>query len=135
MIDGMGPVTVNRLIGVFGTAGNVFEAPPSELNEVHGVHSSVVKQIIARKTLAPAEKEQIFAEQNQIRVLLISDPDYPYRLKQCPDAPAILYIKGNFEWNQPRILSIVGTRNATAEGKEICRNLIEELSREDILIV
>lgn len=135
MIDGMGPVTVNRLIGVFGTADKVFEATPSELSEVHGVHSSVVKQIISRKTLAPAEKEQIFAEQNQIRVLLISDKDYPYRLKQCPDAPAILYIKGDFEWNQSRVLSIVGTRNATAEGKEICRGLIEELSREDILIV
>lgn len=135
LIDGMGPVTVNRLLGAFDSAEKVFQATPSDLRAVHGVHKAVAKQILSRSTVARAEEESRFAEDNQIEVLLVSDDDYPYRLKQCPDAPAILYIKGNFNWNQRRVLSIVGTRNATTEGKEICRQIIEELSQENILVV
>ncbi len=135
IIDGMGPVTVNRLINAFGSAEKTFQASRSDLNSVSGVHRSVVKQILLRQTLAEAEKELRFVEENNINVLMIGDVDYPYRLKQCADAPALLYIKGNFGWNHPQVLSVVGTRNATSEGKEICQNMIKELSSSNILIV
>lgn len=131
----MGPVTVNRLIAVFHTADNIFKATRSDLNQVRGIQNAVIDQILSRQTLDPAEKECRFTEEHEIKVLLAGDVDYPYRLKQCPDAPAILYVKGNFGWNHPQVLSIVGTRNATSEGKAICRKIIEELSSENILIV
>lgn len=131
----MGPVTTNRLLGAFDTAENVFAAAPSDFSVVENVAPGVVKAIISKSTLQRAEQEVQFAEENQLRVLLVGDKDYPYRLKQCPDAPAILFLKGNFNPNPSRVLSIVGTRNATSKGKEVCSKIIEELAREDILIV
>lgn len=131
----MGPVTTKRLIGAFGTSQNVFEANPSALGAVKGVLPAVIDQIVSRSTLARAEAELAFVEENQIRVLLITDPSYPTRLRQCPDAPTLLYLKGNFNPNEKRMLGVVGTRNATSRGKEVCTEIISDLANQDVTIV
>jgi len=131
----MGPVTTNRLLTAFGSAQSVFEASAAELGSLQGVPAYVVKQIIAKSTLQRAEKEFQFVTDNQVRVFQIGDDDYPYRLRQCPDAPAILYKKGEFDHNHPRVLGIVGTRNATNYGKDVCAKIISEIAGENVLVV
>lgn len=131
----MGPVTANRLLGAFETAENIFAAAPSDFSTIENVAPGVIKTILSKSTLQRAEQEVHFAEENQVRVLLVGDKDYPYRLKQCPDAPAILFLKGDFNPNQTKILSIVGTRNATSKGKEVCAKIVGELAHENVLIV
>lgn len=135
MIDGMGPVTTSRLIAEFERPQEVFAATPSALKKVDGVQPAVVNQILSRKVLDEAALEVDFIEKNEIRAVLVTENDYPRRLKQCADAPAILYMKGQFNPDQRRVLGIVGTRKATSFGKEICSKIIEELSVENILIV
>jgi DNA processing protein len=46
-----------------------------------------------------------------------------------------LYSKGNADLNNYRVISIVGTRNATDYGKQLCRQLIEELEPYNVLVV
>lgn len=69
------------------------------------------------KDIAPlqqrAEEEQEYAAAHGIQVLLISDDDYPQRLKECNDAPLVLFYKGNADLNAKRVINIVGTRHAT----------------------
>ena len=63
------------------------------------------------------------------------DPEYPFLLKQIPDPPAVLYIKGNlFDEELPR-LAIVGTRKATSNGCLIAKILAKELSEAGCVIV
>lgn len=62
-----------------------------------------------------------------IRVWTLADDDYPYRLRQCPDKPLVLYGKGNIEPSAGHFVSIVGTRRPTEHGKEITRKLVREL--------
>ena len=135
MVAGMGPVTAGRLIGAFGTPKAVFDAGKKELASVAGVHPAVASQIVQKQVLSEAEKELLFVEENQIKVLLIGDDNYPHRLRQCADAPAILYVKGEFNPDQHKVLSIVGTRNATSHGKAICKDFIHALAEQNILIV
>lgn len=74
-----------------------------------------------------AEAELRFMEEHRIRALTLNDDDYPQRLTECPDAPIILYYKGNADLNQAKIVSIVGTRQVTQYGQDLIRRFMSEL--------
>ena len=78
--------------------------------------------------LRRAEEESDWIEAHAIRVLRMQDADYPYRLKQCPDRPLLLYSKGNVNLSEGRMVSIVGTRRPTERGREMTETLVRELS-------
>ncbi|WPU97162.1 DNA-processing protein DprA [Mucilaginibacter sabulilitoris] len=82
-----------------------------------------------------AEKELVFIEKQEIEPIFYTDSRYPKRLKTCNDSPVLLYTKGNMDLNPPHVISIVGARNATDYGKQLCRALIEELQQYNVLIV
>ncbi|MFP4489515.1 MAG: DNA-processing protein DprA, partial [Bacteroidales bacterium] len=84
-----------------------------------------------------ASKELDYIHKHGIKIKCYNDKDYPRRLKECPDAPLIIYHKGNATLNEKRIISIVGTRNITGKGKDICNTLVSELAEEypDLVIV
>ena len=69
------------------------------------------------------------------RVIVQSDPEYPDRLKQCPDAPLLLYSIGPVSLNPKRSVAIVGSRSATKYGLKITRQLVEELSGSGAQVV
>lgn len=87
--------------------------------------------------LARAEREAAFCTEHDIHVLLYGEPDYPTRLLDCEDAPALLYYRGTANLNARHVISVVGTRNATEYGKRICAMLTEDLARllPDTLVV
>ena len=88
-------------------------------------------------SLASAEREMEWINAHGIRVWTLADEDYPYRLRQCPDRPVVLYGKGNLRPSEGYIVSIVGTRRATERGKELTEALVRDLNEqlESITIV
>ena len=84
-----------------------------------------------------AAAEMEFITKNNIRVLTMQDDDYPARLRECPDAPIILYYKGEADLNQRHIINIVGTRHCTSYGQDLVRRLVSDLRQlcPDVLIV
>ena len=74
-----------------------------------------------------AEQELAWTEAHGIHVWTLADEDYPYRLRQCPDRPLLLYGKGNLFPSDGHIVSIVGTRRPTDRGKELTRKLVLDL--------
>jgi DNA processing protein len=84
-----------------------------------------------------AECEMRFMEEHRIRALTLNDDDYPQRLTECPDAPIILYYKGQADLNQERIVSLVGTRRMTTYGQDLIRRFIADLRQRcpEVLIV
>jgi DNA processing protein len=75
--------------------------------------------------LGRAEKEIDFMSKNDITATSYLDGNYPERLKNCVDSPIVLFSKGEFDWNQSKIISIVGTRNATSYGKSFAILLLK----------
>lgn len=80
--------------------------------------------------LERAKKEMEWIEAHGIRVWTLADEDYPYRLKQCPDRPMILYSKGHVNPSAGHIVSIVGTRRPTERGKELTTKLVKDLHEQ-----
>lgn len=89
------------------------------------------------KVLARADREIEWIRRHDIQTFFCKDDTFPYRVQQCPDAPIILYGKGNLQFNQRRIISIVGTRNSTDRGREQTRQFVLDLQQliPDVTIV
>jgi len=89
------------------------------------------------ESLRRAAVEMEFIEKNRIRALTLQDADYPGRLRDCPDAPIILYYKGKADLNQQRIINIVGTRHCTSYGRNLVKKFITDLRQAspNVLIV
>ena len=135
LIDGVGDVSAKNLVSYCGGVEEVFQASKKELSKVPGIGAKVVQAIIKRDYFNRAETELKFVEKNKIKVLFYFDPEYPKRLLNCPDSPALLYYKGNADLNRQRIVSIVGTRKATEYGKYITDKIIKDLKIYDPVIV
>ncbi len=87
--------------------------------------------------MARAEEELEFTRRHGIRCLCYHDADYPSRLRECDDAPLLLYYKGNADLNRAHVINMVGTRHCTEYGKDICRRFVGELAGlcPDVLVV
>lgn len=74
---------------------------------------------------------------NQIQCLTEEDEAYPSRLRECSDAPIVLFYRGNADLNQSHVISMVGTRHATEYGKDLCLQFVRQLQEllPDTLIV
>ena len=74
-----------------------------------------------------AEVELNYDLHHDIQPLCLIDEHYPQRFKDCPDAPLILFYKGNADLNQKRIINMVGTRKCTLYGEDVIRNFLHDL--------
>jgi len=134
-LNNIGPSLAKVLVSHFGDAEKVFDAPNYKLLRVPGIGEKTISQFNFKEALTRAEQELRFIEKNNIDVIFYTDPKYPKRLKNCNDSPVLLFSKGKANLNAPHIVSIVGTRNATEYGKQLCRQLVEELMQYNVLIV
>lgn len=134
-IDTVGHIHARNLLEHFGSAEAVFSAGQSDLMGVPGIGKIISGEIIRSNALKLAEKQLKFIEKRGIQVLFYTDEAYPYRLRNCFDAPVLLYYSGNADLNHHRIISVVGTRKATEYGRQLCKQLCEALSGYDVLIV
>jgi DNA processing protein len=134
-VNRVGPTIAKLMVSYFGSAERIFTVPRSKLLSIPGITQNRIDQLNLDEALRKAEQELKFIEKNNIDVLFYTDPEYPKRLKNCNDSPILLYSKGNADLNNRRVVSIVGTRNATEYGRQLCRQLVEELQPYNVLIV
>ena len=105
--------------------------------KIPGFGSLTAAAVKSPEVLLQAEKELTFIEKNQISCYFLTDESYPKRLKECSDAPVLLYFKGKTDLNSTHIVSIVGTRHITEYGRTMTEELIHALSISypDLLVV
>jgi len=118
-----------------GSVEGVFQEKEKNLLKIPGVGEVNAKRVVRQNVLERAMREVEFILKNKISTYFYLDENYPTRLKGCSDAPIILFFKGNVNLNEKRIISVVGTRNATNYGKEICDELIRNFSEKSYPIV
>ncbi len=133
-IPSIGPVTRKLLLEAFESVENIFSAAVADLCAVKGVREKMAREI---KAFLPNEKTKEmlqFIQQHRIVPLFITDPGYPQKLKECPDAPTLLFYKGTAHLNAVKIISIVGTRMPTAYGYHIIETLLKALPKEVLIV-
>ncbi|MDR1882754.1 MAG: DNA-processing protein DprA [Prevotella sp.] len=128
LIPGIGDITARNLLQIMGDEEAIFKSGKKALLGIQGLSPKLVNEILNPEVLFKAEKELEFVEKNNISICFISDKDYPYRLKECADAPVLFYFKGKTNLNADKIISIVGTRNSTTYGNGFCDSFLEKIS-------
>lgn len=137
MAPAIGPISARKLIKEAGSASAVFGLKRSALERIPGIGPHMSGSLLSSSLLEKAAREMEFLERYQISARFLNDPEYPRRLKECPDAPIVLYARGHKGLKAKRALSVVGTRRASAYGKDLCRNMVLELAAtlEDLVII
>ncbi|MBU0489586.1 MAG: DNA-processing protein DprA [Bacteroidetes bacterium] len=135
MIPRIGGATAKKLLAYCGGAEGVFRMKRQDLVKIPGIGNIMAEYVLNQSVLARAEAEIQFLEKNHIRALSYLNADYPQRLKHCVDSPLILYCRGDMNLDAERVLAVVGTRDATPYGKDICREIIHGLKDLQVLIV
>ncbi len=136
-IPNVGDITAKKLIAYCGSSEQVFKEKKSVLEKIPGIGVINAQKILTHKTeaLALAEEELIFIDKNKVVPLFYLNDNYPQRLRHCEDGPILLYSKGNVDYNNEKVVSIVGTRKATEYGKDFCNKIVADLTPHKPLIV
>lgn len=135
LIPGIGDATAKKLIAYCGGVEEVFKQKQKLMEKIPGIGVVTAKAVAQQNILERAEEELKFIEKHKIKTLFFTEKEYSNRLKNCNDSPVLLYYKGDFDFNSTKIISVVGTRNATTYGKELCEKIIADLSAQDVIIV
>lgn len=137
LVPGIGCITAKSLIAYCGSAAQVFRDKEKTLRSIPGIGTVLARNILHSKVLDRAEKEVEFILKNNVDAHFYLDENYPQRLKSCPDAPILLFSKGKPNLNKPKVISIVGTRNATEYGRSLVDRFVASLAERgyDIQVV
>lgn len=136
-IPGVGSITAKRLIEGVGSAAQIFEHRTELPTIIPNIQPSLVKALDCPTAHHRAEQELEFIDKHHISCLGYHDETYPSRLRECDDAPILLFYRGNAQLNPRRVVSIVGTRKCSDYGRDLCEGLVRDLSTQcpDVLIV
>lgn len=134
-IPGVGAVLARTLLSHFGAAEAIFNASFKQLLHVEGIGPQLARNIRQFDEFDSCSAELTFAHAHGIQMLVLGDEKYPKRLSYCYDAPLVLFYKGKADLNAQKIVSVVGTRNATAHGKLICDEFLKGLAEYGALVV
>ena len=137
MVPGIGHIGAKHLIDGMGNAVDVFRLRKEIPERIPEVSQRVIEALDCPQAVLRAEQEYEFIRKNRISCLSFHDEAYPSRLRECEDAPVVLFFKGNADLNSLHILNMVGTRNATDYGTQICASFLRDLKAlcPDVLVV
>lgn len=132
---GVGPMRFTRLIERFGSASAVLSAPVRELKAVETVGEETARHIASGDGLRAAEREIAVTQQHGVRIICRDDADYPPGLRHIPDAPIVLFIRGELRETDAVALAIVGSRHCSIYGSEQARRFGELLAQAGFTVV
>lgn len=119
----VGPVTFHKLVQDYGTTADALDALLDGPN---------AKKVC---TQAQAERELASARKAGMEVCIHGSAEYPYRLASIPDAPPLLYWRGNPTLFQGRLCAIVGARNASGAGLKLTKKMATDLGTAGVTVV
>jgi DNA processing protein len=135
LLYGIGPRKAGHLISKLGGIEPIFKEKLTTLHKESGFNKEILKKMNRTEALLEAEKQVAYIVKHKINTHFYLNSNYPRRLKQCYDAPILLYSQGNFDPNPQKTVAVVGTRNATEYGKTICEELISSFQHQNIQVI
>lgn len=132
---GFGTIKSKQLLAAVENEEAIFALPLKKLAQISGFNIEFLKKMERDKALEKADAIYASIQRFGIQSIFYTDVEYPRRLKQCADAPLVLYKRGNIDLNNTRFVAVVGTREASDYGKKICTELIQQLEGSNIVVV
>lgn len=135
LLKGAGRKKIRLILSNVGSVDAFFKEKKYKLLKINGLGRSFLDQLNREEALLMAEKHVLELLKKPFQAHFFQYDDFPQRLNQCEDAPLLLFSQGNMDLNASRVVSIVGTRNATTYGKSICDELLHAFVGKNIVVV
>jgi DNA processing protein len=133
-LEGLGVRGAHRVVEHFGSPQAAYMASLTEL-ESCGIPARVAQSIFAQAGLKEAARDLEASAKAGCQVVAYSSDDYPPLLKQIPDPPLVLYVRGDAKVLSRYAVAIVGTRRPTAYGGQVAQRLARDLAQRQLVIV
>jgi DNA processing protein len=133
-IPGIGPVRFGALERAFDSLADAWTAPKSALMAA-GLSSRAATKLVAGRPDVDPDGELGRLYEAGVRVLTVRDEGYPPRLKEVHARPLVLFVKGDVLPEDERSVAVVGTRKASAYGREVAAALSGDLARSGVTVV
>ena len=135
MLPGIGPRTLTALLDRFETPAGVLAADGPELAAIHGVGPKLVHAIRTASHHVDVDALMCWCANNNANMVVKDAPDYPQRLLELPNPPALLFVRGRLTKEDELAVAIVGTRHATPYGLKQAERFGFSLARAGITVV
>ena len=134
-IPHLGDGSIKKLLQIFGSAEAILRQSEARLLRIDGIGRHKLQSFWDASHLAFAKAELAFIKAHDIQYSYFTQDDYPQRLKHCIDGPILLFSQGEIDWNNRKIISIVGSRKITRYGTDFVNRFIEDLAPLNPIII
>ncbi|MBC7251367.1 MAG: DNA-protecting protein DprA [Anaerolineae bacterium] len=134
IVPHIGPAKVQALLDYFGDLATAWKADVHDLRQA-GLDRRAVNNLLAARKSLDLDAELAKIARLGVRVLTWADEDYPPLLRNIYHPPPVLYVRGELRPEDEWAVAVVGTRRATAYGKEAARVIAADLARNGVTVV
>jgi len=134
LVPGVGPVRFRALLDRFGDAEAAWLASPQALREA-GLSRRVAEEVATARAGIDLDRELERVQAEGARIVTLEDESYPVLLRKIEHPPPLLYVKGELTSQDEWSVAVVGTRRASAYGREAARVIAGGLARSGIAVV
>ena len=134
LIPQIGPARFRKLLHFFESPKAAWQANPSQLAEA-GLEEPVIAKVIeARRKIDPELEFSKLADYG-LTLLTYLDDGYPKLLREIPNPPTVLYVKGELLPADDLGIAVVGTRKSTPYGRQAVEEIVRDLVRANLTVV
>lgn len=134
-VDNVRPLAKNMAIKAMDGPENLFFASREEIAAIPGVTPAEARNL-GNKSLDKTEKVLSDCQEQGIEIRTLQDANYPERLRNIPDPPVVLYIKGRLPAvDDSLLIAVIGTRKASPYGVKMARKIGGELAAAGGVVV
>lgn len=133
-IPGIGRARIALLEQAFSSLADAWQAPAGTLEQVLS-DRKLVDGLVRRRTSLNLDEEMEHLARTGVQVLTWHHDAYPRLLREIYDLPPVLYVRGKLAPEDATALAVVGTRKATAYGREATHTIVTGLVKSQVTIV
>ncbi|MEP7292020.1 MAG: DNA-processing protein DprA [Chloroflexota bacterium] len=134
LVPGIGPRRLLGLTQAFGDLHSAWRASETRLRAA-GLDRETAANLLRAQTQLDLDAEMLRVERAGAALLTPEDAAYPALLKNLPDPPLALYVRGALTPADDLALAVVGTRKATSYGRDAAAHFSRQLARQGVTIV
>lgn len=133
-VQQIGNTRLQHLLDYFGSAKAAWHASTAQLRDA-GLNGQALKHLSDAQQSMNIDQEWERVKKSGVQVITIQEDAYPPNLREIPDPPMMLYVRGNLLPTDVRALGIVGTRRATRYGSDAANRMAYWLAGNEITII
>lgn len=134
LVSEIGPKRLAHLRQSFGELSQAWHASESHLR-ASGLEAQPLANLLQARRQMNLEREMEKVAQAGAWLVTLDDERYPELLRTLPDAPALLYVRGTLQPGDHQSVAVVGTRNATAYGRDAAYDFGKQLAQNEVTVI